>query len=297
MKLIINILFIFLPMLVLSQQSVEKEMQEKKHIQEGVEKFESAEFLTGEKDFRKALAKNPVSDIAAYDLGRNHLEQSKSLEAAYNFEKAAENSNDKLLKSKAWYNAGNIWFHKKKYQKAVEAYKNSLRNNPEDEEARYNLALAKKMLKKQQKQNKKNKKKQQNKQKQQNKNNKQKDNKNGKDKKNNKQNDKKENKGKNDKQKDGKKNQKSKNEKGKDDKKERSDKDKQRDKQNREGDKQEKKPNRSKSGNQNKLRKSKLSPQQVKQLLIGLKNKEMKTQKKIKAKAISTKKKKQEKDW
>jgi len=43
--------------------------------------------------------------------------------------------------------------------------------------------------------------------------------------------------------------------------------------------------------------KSKLSPQQVKQLLIGLKNKEMKTQKKIKAKAISTKKKKQEKDW
>jgi len=35
----------------------------------------------------------------------------------------------------------------KAYDKAVEAYKNALRNNSSDEETRYNYALAKKMLK------------------------------------------------------------------------------------------------------------------------------------------------------
>ncbi len=35
----------------------------------------------------------------------------------------------------------------KNYSAAVEAYKNALRNNPKDEETRYNFALAKKMLK------------------------------------------------------------------------------------------------------------------------------------------------------
>ncbi|KAF5410701.1 MAG: hypothetical protein C5S43_04410 [Candidatus Methanocomedens sp.] len=41
--------------------------------------------------------------------------------------------------------------NEKKYQEAVEAYKNALRSNPKDEETRYNLALAKEMLEDQQK--------------------------------------------------------------------------------------------------------------------------------------------------
>ena len=36
----------------------------------------------------------------------------------------------------------------KEYQKAVEAYKEALRNDPADEETRYNLELEKEMIKK-----------------------------------------------------------------------------------------------------------------------------------------------------
>ena len=36
----------------------------------------------------------------------------------------------------------------KQYQPAVDAYKNSLRNNPNDDETRYNLAVAQKLLEK-----------------------------------------------------------------------------------------------------------------------------------------------------
>ena len=49
-----------------------------------------------------------------------------------------------------YHNMGVIFHSQKDYAKAVEAYKQSLRNNPKDDETRYNLALAQKMLKDQQ---------------------------------------------------------------------------------------------------------------------------------------------------
>ena len=50
-------------------------------------------------------------------------------------------------KHKAFHNLGNVFMKEKNYTEAVEAYKNALRNNPSDDETRYNYALAKKMLK------------------------------------------------------------------------------------------------------------------------------------------------------
>ena len=45
----------------------------------------------------------------------------------------------------------------KNYQGAVDAFKNSLRNNPNDDETRYNLAVAQKLLDKENQDNKDNK--------------------------------------------------------------------------------------------------------------------------------------------
>merc|ERR1711991_196942 len=57
---------------------------------------------------------------------------------------------DKLSKAEAYHNMGNSFMKEKEYGKAVEAFKNSLRNNSKDDETRYNLALAKELLKNQQ---------------------------------------------------------------------------------------------------------------------------------------------------
>jgi cytochrome c-type biogenesis protein CcmH/NrfG len=46
-------------------------------------------------------------------------------------------------KHRAFHNLGNVLWMKRITQ-AVEAYKNALRNDPSDEETRYNYALAKK---------------------------------------------------------------------------------------------------------------------------------------------------------
>ncbi len=60
----------------------------------------------------------------------------------------------KTKKARLNHNLGNAYLQQKNYQKAIEAYKNSLRTNPSDEKTRYNLALAMQKQNNQQKNNK-----------------------------------------------------------------------------------------------------------------------------------------------
>ena len=63
-------------------------------------------------------------------------------------------SENKTEKHAALHNMGNVYMKKKEYEKAVESYKNALRNNPSDNETRYNYALAKSLLEDENKNNK-----------------------------------------------------------------------------------------------------------------------------------------------
>mgnify|MGYP003327910704 CR=1 FL=1 len=69
-------------------------------------------------------------------------------EASQRFFQTQKLSKNKEVKHQAFHNMGNVYMQKKEYQKAVEAYKNALRNNPADDETRYNYALAKELLEK-----------------------------------------------------------------------------------------------------------------------------------------------------
>ena len=62
---------------------------------------------------------------------------------------AVTNSRSKTEKHKAYHNIGNALMQKKRCKEAVSAYKNALRNNPSDDESRYNLALAQECAKEQ----------------------------------------------------------------------------------------------------------------------------------------------------
>ena len=66
------------------------------------------------------------------------------------FADAARIEKDKGRKAQIFHNMGVIFHTTKEYEKAIEMYKEALRNNPSDDETRYNLALAQKMLKDQQ---------------------------------------------------------------------------------------------------------------------------------------------------
>lgn len=126
---------------------------ERDYIRKGNRAFKDSVYVDAEVDYRKALEVNPKSTIARYNLGNTLLWQNKPKEAMDEFLNVARVEKDKGRKAQIMHNIGVILHAQKEYAQAIEAYKESLRNNPKDDETRYNLALAQKQLKDQQQQN------------------------------------------------------------------------------------------------------------------------------------------------
>ncbi|MCL1617553.1 tetratricopeptide repeat protein [Bacteroides sp. ET71] len=142
--------YIWLTLLLFTSMSAFAQKAERDYIRKGNRCFKDSIYVDAEINYRKALDVNPQSTIAMFNLGNTLLWQNKQQEAMEQFVSAAQIEKDKDKKGKIFHNIGVIFHSQKEYAKAIEAYKESLRNNPKDDETRYNLALAQKMLKDQQ---------------------------------------------------------------------------------------------------------------------------------------------------
>lgn len=128
--------------------SQEKEKDKKdEYLSKGNKEFSKKEYVEAEADYRISQSKNPTNPQSMYNLGNAIYRQGKPSEAMYAYFDAIEKAETKKDKHRAYHNLGNMFMEQKDYQTAVEAYRNALRNDPYDEETRYNFALAKEMLK------------------------------------------------------------------------------------------------------------------------------------------------------
>ena len=129
---------------VLEQDAVQAAL----HLSQGALAIENNEFITGEVAYRKAIAIEENKATGSYNLGNAYYKNSKNEEALSRFVNAAKVATTKPQAHQAFHNLGNALMNQKEYSGAVEAYKNALRNNPSDDQSRYNLALAKDLLEK-----------------------------------------------------------------------------------------------------------------------------------------------------
>lgn len=114
----------------------------------GNEAFKGKKYISSEADYRvSASTDKEVKAASYYNLGNSIYRQNQPGEAKFKFLDATISAKTKKEKHQAYHNLGNTLMLEKNYQGAVESYKNALRNNPYDEQTRYNYALAKKMLK------------------------------------------------------------------------------------------------------------------------------------------------------
>ena len=140
--------------------STHAQTADRQYIREGNKQFRLGQYDKAEVSYRKAVEKNPKNPQAAYNLGNALMAQKKDSAAVQQFEQSTRIETNPLRKAAAYHNMGVICQTHKMYDEAIEAYKNALRNNPNDDETRYNLVLCKHMKKKQdekQKQNQQNK--------------------------------------------------------------------------------------------------------------------------------------------
>ena len=103
-------------------------------------------YIEAEVEYRKAISNDKTTSKAAHNLGNILFENENYDEAIQEYFKTQKNSELNIEKHSAFHNLGNSYMKKKDYSQAIEAYKNALRNNSEDDETRYNYALAKKFL-------------------------------------------------------------------------------------------------------------------------------------------------------
>lgn len=111
------------------------------------EAFEAKDYVNAEAEYRIAQSQSPNQPTAVYNLGNTIYTINQPSEAKFAYLKAIKNAKNRVQKHRAFHNLGNVFMKEKDYTSAVNAYKQALINNPDDEETRYNYALAKKMLK------------------------------------------------------------------------------------------------------------------------------------------------------
>lgn len=242
-----NILFCFFISILASYNIYAQSENYAKFYNKG-NKFIENNFEEAEKNFRVAID-DSLSDLrATFNLSNKYYSEGLYDEAISRQIESTKLAKNKSEKHKAFHNLGNSLMKKEMCSEAVLAYKNALRNDPNDDETRYNLALAKKCEEEQQNDD-------QNKD-DQNKDNENKDDQNKDDQNNDSEN--KDNQNKNDQNKD---------------------------------------DNKSEKPKENKNQQSKLSPQQIKNLLKAMENAEKKVQAKVNDKKQKGTKVVSEKDW
>jgi tetratricopeptide (TPR) repeat protein len=143
MKIVYKIYLVLFSLLGLGSFAQEKD----KTLPKANDEYSEKKFVEAEANYRISNSKFPKRTVAPFNLGNSIYKQNQIAEAKFAYAKAIENIRTRPQKHKVFHNLGNVFMKEKNYSAAVEAYKNALRNNPSDEETRYNYALAKKKLK------------------------------------------------------------------------------------------------------------------------------------------------------
>jgi len=127
--------------------------EERGYIRKGNRLYEKGEFAGGEGMYRRAQGDAGPSTDALFNLGDALYKQGRFGEAATEFSKAvAGDEADSLKQAEGLYNLGNSLLKEQKFEESIGAYINSLKLNPGNMQAKYNLAWAQDQLKKQQQQ-------------------------------------------------------------------------------------------------------------------------------------------------
>ena len=125
---------------------------DRKDVRRGNRDFRKGELREAEIDYRKALVKDSLSVAANYNLANTLYREGDYAQAQQTLERVKDTAPMTAASADYYFNLGDAALQQKDYQKAVEAFGESLIRRPDDLQAKENFIYAKKMLQNQQNQ-------------------------------------------------------------------------------------------------------------------------------------------------
>ena len=148
--------YIIIAALSVVATSVSAQKAARQAVRAGNDNYAAERYLESEIDYRKALDVCATDSVAKFNLGNALYRQQKADDALQQYlgvAQQADASGNRDFAARAYFNAGDLCMAAQQYDKALELFKQSLRRNPADDEARYNMLLAQKLLKQHEQQN------------------------------------------------------------------------------------------------------------------------------------------------
>ncbi len=115
---------------------------EKAMIKEGNDAYKKADYPAATQSYGKVVEKNPANATAQYNLGNALYKSEKTEEAIAAYDKSVTQLSKPVEKSNAYYNKGVVLQNNKQLPECIDAYKNALKLDPNNEDARQNLQKA-----------------------------------------------------------------------------------------------------------------------------------------------------------
>jgi tetratricopeptide (TPR) repeat protein len=111
-------------------------------IRKGNRYYKEKKFDESQKQYQQALQQSPDNAAADYNLGNSQYRKNSFEEAVKSFDDASTHADNKDVKEKSLYNKGVASIKQKKMEESIAAWKDALRLNPADDDARDNLQKA-----------------------------------------------------------------------------------------------------------------------------------------------------------
>ena len=111
-------------------------------IRSGNRAYRQKQIEQSKQEYKKALDKTPENPVAHYNLGNSEFRGNEFGDAEKSYDESISHSTDKSMTEKGYYNKGVAEIKQKQLEKSIDSWKNALKLDPNDQEARENLQKA-----------------------------------------------------------------------------------------------------------------------------------------------------------
>lgn len=122
------------------------------HMERGNSSYDAKEYEEAEEHYRASIGTERALPQADFNIGNSRYRRGQYDAAINAFGASAEGPLSVEEKAWAYYNAGNAHLKAGRLEEAVRSYARSLRERPDDQDAKYNLSYALEKLRRQQQQ-------------------------------------------------------------------------------------------------------------------------------------------------